>query len=39
MKKASEVYGIGGEKKDKAAFVARQDTETPDERVTGKREQ
>ena len=38
MNKASEVYGVEGEKKDKAAFVAQQGTETPDEPVTGKRE-
>ena len=38
MNKASEVYGVEGEKKDKAAFVAQDGTESPDEPVTGKRE-
>ena len=37
MNKASNVYGVEGDEKDKAAFVT-EGSETPDEPVTGKRE-
>ncbi len=38
MNRAEEVYGVEGEDKNKAAYLAAEPGDTPDEPVTGKRE-
>ena len=38
MNKAEKVYGVEGDKEDKAAYLAQEPSDTPEEPVTGERE-
>jgi hypothetical protein len=38
MEEADAVYGVEGDDKDKAAYLAKEPGDTPDEPVTGERE-